>query len=263
MSTIITQHNTLQHSATHCNTLQHTATHCNTQQHTATHSTFHVDQLTWDVYCQYYTSAYHTVVSHKWMSHAHDSFLWMNSYASCLIREFLDSCLTRVSHITHVHIFVSNCRCEWVMSRMRQSMHESWECVVGLQSQEWVMGMTHVSHESVISYTSTFLSAIAVVNASCHIWASHMHESWEWVLSLQSQEWVMAMSHRTSHRNESWAWLMSHTSQSYYTRLYIRLQVPLRVSHVMYATVTCTSHGNESIQRLFVSYDTHVMYTAS
>ena len=33
------QHNTLQHTATHCNTLQHTATHCNTLQHTATHHT--------------------------------------------------------------------------------------------------------------------------------------------------------------------------------------------------------------------------------
>jgi len=30
------QHNTLQHSATHCNTLQHSATHCNTLQHSAT-----------------------------------------------------------------------------------------------------------------------------------------------------------------------------------------------------------------------------------
>jgi len=31
------QHNTQQHTATHCNTLQHTATHCITLPHTATH----------------------------------------------------------------------------------------------------------------------------------------------------------------------------------------------------------------------------------
>jgi len=32
-----TQHNTLQHTATHCNTLQNAAEYCNTLQHTATH----------------------------------------------------------------------------------------------------------------------------------------------------------------------------------------------------------------------------------
>jgi len=36
-ASLITQCNTLQHTATHCNTLQHTVTHCNTPQHTATH----------------------------------------------------------------------------------------------------------------------------------------------------------------------------------------------------------------------------------
>ena len=34
---MVTQCNTLQHTAIHCNTLQHTATHCNTLQRTATH----------------------------------------------------------------------------------------------------------------------------------------------------------------------------------------------------------------------------------
>jgi len=50
-----------------------------------------------------------------------------------------DSCLTRVSHIIHVHIFVSNCRCECVMSYLSQS----YARVMGMSPITSVTGMSH------------------------------------------------------------------------------------------------------------------------
>jgi len=166
----------------------------------------------------------------------------------------------------HVTYMIKSCHTEeWVTSHVRMShgthVNESYEWV----TYEWVISHTRMSH--VARARSCYVSRVANMNESCHIymWMSHgscLNESCrtcailsclsgsthEWVMSHMNESCHTCMSYVTyesvmSHMNESchtwmshvtYEWVMSHMNESCHTW----------ISHVTYEWVV--SHTNES-----------------